>query len=95
MLVNHFKSKRGGGDARRLRQTTRVKEIVNARLPDHPHLVVLGDLNDTPDSANLAPLINDTPLKDISTSALFDDDGGFAGTFGNTGRPKQALFALM
>jgi endonuclease/exonuclease/phosphatase family metal-dependent hydrolase len=47
VLVNHFKSKRGGGDA---------------RLPDHPHLVVLGDLNDTPDSDNLAPLINDTQV---------------------------------
>jgi hypothetical protein len=28
VLVNHFKSKRGGADARRLRQATRVKEIV-------------------------------------------------------------------
>lgn len=67
MLINHFKGKRGGGDARRLAQAKRVREIVLERLPEYPHLVVLGDFNDTPDSANLAPLLTDTSLKDIST----------------------------
>jgi len=88
VLVNHFKSKRGGGDARRLLQATRVKEIVNERIADHPNLVVLGDLNDTPDSANLAPLFSETPLEDISTSPLFDDDD-LPGTYGTmTARHK-------
>jgi endonuclease/exonuclease/phosphatase family metal-dependent hydrolase len=81
VLVNHFKSKRGGGDAKRLRQATRVKEIVNERLAQHPNLVVLGDFNDSPGSPNLEPLLEGTPLKDISTHAKFDD-GGFPGTFG-------------
>jgi len=36
VLVNHFKSKRGGGDARRLLQAKRVKEIVEQRLAEHP-----------------------------------------------------------
>jgi len=88
VLVNHFKSKRGGGDARRLLQATRVKEIVNERIAEHPNLVVLGDLNDTPDSANLAPLFSETPLEDISTSPLFDD-GDLPGTYGTmTARHK-------
>jgi len=94
VLVNHFKSKRGGGDARRLAQAARVKEIVNERLAEHPNLVVLGDLNDTPDSANLAPLLSQTPLKDISTSPRFDD-GGFAGTFGTQGARNKIDYVLL
>jgi endonuclease/exonuclease/phosphatase family metal-dependent hydrolase len=94
VLVNHFKSKRGGGDARRLRQATRVKEIVNERLAEHPNLVVLGDLNDTPGSPNLAPLIDDTPLEDISTSPRFDD-GGFPGTFGTQGAANKIDYVLL
>jgi endonuclease/exonuclease/phosphatase family metal-dependent hydrolase len=94
VLVNHFKSKRGGGDARRLLQATRVKEIVNERLAEHPHLVVLGDLNDTPDSPDLAPLIKDTPLKDISKSPHFDD-GGFPGTFGTQGAGNKIDYVLL
>jgi endonuclease/exonuclease/phosphatase family metal-dependent hydrolase len=78
VLGNHFKSKRGGGDAQRRRQATRVRDIVNQRLAAHPNL--LGDLNDTPDSPTLAPLLKETPLEDISASPHFDD-GGFPGTF--------------
>jgi endonuclease/exonuclease/phosphatase family metal-dependent hydrolase len=94
VLVNHFKSKRGGGDVRRLRQATRVKEIVNERLAEHPHLVVLGDLNDSPDSADLAPLLTGTPLKDISTSPHFDD-GGFPGTFGPQAAGDKIDYVLL
>jgi hypothetical protein len=75
VLVNHFKSKRRGVDAQRLRQAARVKEIVNDRLTEHPNLVVVGDLNDRPVSDNLKPLLTDTPLKDISTHPNFDDRG--------------------
>ena len=94
VLVNHFKSKRGGGDKRRLQQATRVKEIVNERLTEHPNLVVLGDLNDTPDAANLSPLLDDTPLKDVSTNPLFDD-GGFAGTFGTQNASHKIDYVLL
>jgi endonuclease/exonuclease/phosphatase family metal-dependent hydrolase len=94
VLVNHFKSKRGGGDARRLLQATRVKEIINARLAEHPNLVVLGDFNDTPHSANLAPLLTGTPLKDISTHPAFDD-GGFPGTFGTQGASNRIDYLLL
>lgn len=94
VLVNHFKSKRGGGDARRLRQAARVKEIVNERLAEQPNLVVLGDLNDTPDSANLAPLLTGTPLKDISTHPSFDD-GGLPGTFGTQGASNKIDYILL
>jgi endonuclease/exonuclease/phosphatase family metal-dependent hydrolase len=80
VLVNHFKSKLGGGGAKRLAQATRVKEIVEARLAQYPNLVVVGDLNDTPKSSALAPLLG-TTLKDVSTISHFQD-GGFPGTLG-------------
>jgi endonuclease/exonuclease/phosphatase family metal-dependent hydrolase len=94
VLVNHFKSKRGGGDTQRLRQATRVKEIVLERLAEHPNLVVLGDFNDTPDSDNLKPLLDGTPLKDISTHPSFDD-GGFPGTFGTQGASNRIDYLLL
>ena len=94
LLVNHFKSKRGGGDERRLAQAKRVKAIVNERLSGHPNLVVLGDFNDTPDSTNLAPLLAETPLKDISTHDTFHD-GGFPGTFGTQGDENKIDYILL
>jgi len=94
VLVNHFKSKRGGGDARRLLQAKRVREIVNERLATQPNIVVLGDLNDTPGSANLAPLLTGTPLRDVSTHAAFVD-GGFPGTFGTQGAANRIDYLLL
>lgn len=45
------------------------------------HIAVIGDLNDTPDSAPLRPLVQGTDLKDIFTHPQFDD-GGYPGTYG-------------
>jgi endonuclease/exonuclease/phosphatase family metal-dependent hydrolase len=70
-LVNHFKSKRGGGDEQRLRQATRVKEIVLQRLAEHPNLV-LADFNDTPDSENLKPLARPRCARGTGSGALAD-----------------------
>ncbi|MBU2669006.1 endonuclease/exonuclease/phosphatase family protein [Actinoplanes bogorensis] len=83
VLVNHFKSKGYGGkvasDAIRERQATRVAEIYRAAGTDL--VAVVGDLNDTPDSAPLAPLLTGTDLRDISAHPGFDDDGR-PGTYG-------------
>ncbi|WP_348625969.1 endonuclease/exonuclease/phosphatase family protein [Rhizobium sp. IBUN] len=56
------------------------------------HIALIGDLNDTPDSAPLAPLKEST-LKDAFTHPAFDD-GGFPGTFGlgNAGNKIDYLF---
>jgi endonuclease/exonuclease/phosphatase family metal-dependent hydrolase len=85
-LVNHFKSKGYGGklasDAIRHRQAARVAEIYHGLIADGvDRVVVVGDLNDTPDSAPLAPLLHGTDLRDISTHPAFDD-GGRPGTYG-------------
>lgn len=86
VLVNHLKSKGYGGklasDAIRRRQASRIAEIyrdlVDSGLSD---VVILGDLNDTPDSEPLAPLLRDTDLLDISAHPAFDDNGR-PGTYG-------------
>ncbi len=86
MLVNHLKSKGYGGkvasDAIRCRQAGRIAEIYRDLVDEgRDHVAVVGDLNDTPDSGPLAPLLRDTDLRDISTHPEFDD-GGRPGTYG-------------
>lgn len=85
VLVNHFKSKGFGGtassNARRLAQAERVRVIYEGLVAGGAEFVaVIGDLNDTPASAPLAPLAA-SGLKDAFTHPAFDD-GGFPGTFG-------------
>jgi endonuclease/exonuclease/phosphatase family metal-dependent hydrolase len=76
VLPNHFKSKFGGNDpdsiAKREAQATRTAEIYQ-RLRDtgHDSVVVLGDFNDTPDSAPLQPLLNGSDLRDVSKHPNF------------------------
>ena len=68
VLVNHFKSKRGGGDegdALRTAQAVRVREIADALLTTHPLTAIVGDLNDTPDSPALASLLEDKTWADL------------------------------
>lgn len=100
ILPNHFKSKFGGDNpaakAKRLAQAKRTAAIYEAlRAVNHPLVVVLGDLNDTPDSATLQPLLADTDLKDISEHPSFDT-GEFpgTGTFG-LGNDSQKIDYLL
>lgn len=93
VMVNHLKSKGYGGlkeSARiRRRQAQRVRELYDARLAAGDDLVVvMGDLNDTPDSDALAPLLVGGP-RDISEHPAFDD-GGWPGTY-TTGRAGNKI----
>ncbi|HMR31118.1 MAG TPA: endonuclease/exonuclease/phosphatase family protein [Geminicoccaceae bacterium] len=86
MLVNHFKSKGYGGkaasDARRKAQSARVREICRELMQAGQDLLaVVGDLNDTPDSDPLAPLLADGELRDVFGHPAFED-GGWPGTYG-------------
>ena len=88
VLPNHFKSKYGGNDVRsrerRAGQAKRTAEIYQRLIGDgQPNVVVLGDLNDTPQSAELTSLLVDTDLRDVSQHPSFDP-GVFPGigTFG-------------
>ena len=101
VLVNHFKSK-GYGDAsdpigakKRARQAHRVAEIY-ARLQAEgiERVVVLGDLNDSPGSAALRPLLADTDLSDISAHPDFDP-GERLGTFGSGNLADKIDYVLL
>jgi endonuclease/exonuclease/phosphatase family metal-dependent hydrolase len=99
VLVNHFKSKGFGGQAQssalRRRQADRVASIYRDRIAEGlRYVAVLGDLNDTPDSDPLAPLLQHTDLRDISTHADFDD-GGRPGTFGNSTASGKIDYVLL
>ena len=77
VMVNHFKSKGYGrqadNDARRRAQATRVAAIYDARRAEGAtRIAVMGDLNDTPDSAPLQPLLAGTDLRDVSEHPAFD-----------------------
>ena len=87
LLVNHLKSKGYGSaaqnDARRLRQATRVREIYDARVASAEFVAILGDFNDTPDSAPLAPLFGGGgKLRDIFEHPKFKGTAGL-GTWRN------------
>jgi len=98
VLVNHLKSKGYGPQAsnndKRRRQAQRVADIYRRlRASGVRYVAVLGDFNDTPDSAPLAPLLTGTDLRDISTHPKFDN-GGRPGTFGN-GTASQHIDYLL
>lgn len=82
LMVNHFKSKRGGGDNRRKEQAERVATIYRARRREGwKRIVVAGDLNDTPGSDSLKPLLAETDLRDAGTHEDFAW-GERTGTYG-------------
>ena len=99
LLIHHLKSKGFGStssnDAKRLRQATRVAEIYTQRRSEgEKNIVVLGDFNDTPDSAQLQPLLGGTDLRDISTNPAFTSDGR-PGTFGNGTASQKFDYILL
>jgi endonuclease/exonuclease/phosphatase family metal-dependent hydrolase len=98
IMVNHFKSKGFGtpasSNARRQAQAERVRAIYEGLIADGvENIAVIGDLNDTPDSAPLQPLLAGSTLRDAFTHPAFDD-GGFPGTFG-LGNPGNKIDYLL
>lgn len=77
VIPNHFKSKYGGNDAssqaRRQAQAQEAAKIYRRlRSAGEDLVIVLGDLNDTPDSDPLRPLLS-TDLRDASEHPSFTD----------------------
>ncbi|MEO5852854.1 MAG: endonuclease/exonuclease/phosphatase family protein [Nocardioides sp.] len=101
VLVNHFKSKGYStpgdplGAERRRRQAARVAAIHDALVAEgHEHVAVVGDLNDSPDSEALAPLLSGTTLRDISEHPEFDW-GPRRGTFGGGNESDKIDYVLL
>ncbi|MFN3524492.1 MAG: endonuclease/exonuclease/phosphatase family protein [Paracoccus sp. (in: a-proteobacteria)] len=99
VMVNHLKSKGYGGtsasNARRKAQAERVAEIYKRLIAEGTeYIAVIGDLNDTPSSDPLRPLIEGTTLKDIFLHPDFDD-GGYPGTYGLCNAPNKIDYILL
>lgn len=93
-LPNHFKSKFGGNNAasrqRRTAQSKRTAEIYgDLRAAGEELVVVLGDFNDTTDSDELKPLLDETDLTDVSEFPDFD-----APAFDKQRNPGKGTFGL-
>lgn len=76
LLANHFKSQGYGtpasNDAKRLKQTQRVREILLARFDLKQDLVaVAGDFNAEPKSGSLKPLLTTPHLRDAFDAPVF------------------------
>jgi endonuclease/exonuclease/phosphatase family metal-dependent hydrolase len=107
VIPNHFKSKFGGETAQtrnRRRGQAEAVAAIYARLRSEgaENVVVLGDLNDTPDSAALAPLIGGTDLKEVSAHPAFTEfeyrarsGGRGIGTFGSGADGSKIDYILL
>jgi endonuclease/exonuclease/phosphatase family metal-dependent hydrolase len=99
VLVNHFKSKGYGGkeasDAKRRAQARRVSEIYKGLIAGGAkYVAVVGDLNDTPDSKPLQPLIHTQGLRDAFEHPSFDV-GGYPGTYGLCNASNKIDYLLL
>jgi endonuclease/exonuclease/phosphatase family metal-dependent hydrolase len=100
VLINHFKSKGYGSQKdnndKRERQARTVRNIVDERLSQGiKFIAVVGDLNDTPNSKPLTPLLeNGSTLVDIMDHNKFKKDGR-PGTYGNGSKSQKIDYILM
>ena len=90
VMVNHFKSKIGGGGDKRLRQAKRVRDVYVKRLEEgNQFIAIAGDLNEAPDQPSMDPLIRKgSTLTDIMVHESFVGDGR-PGTHGNRHKGRQ------
>jgi endonuclease/exonuclease/phosphatase family metal-dependent hydrolase len=87
LLGNHLKSKSGDNPALRLAQAERVAKIYEAALERSPHVLVAGDLNDSPDSEPVSTLLA-SGLKDVMSHPSYR---GLPGTHGECDSPRQKI----
>ncbi len=99
VLANHFKSKGYGSqassDRRRWLQAEAVRRIVVRLTAEKASLIaVVGDLNDTPDSAPLHPLLSESGFRDIATHPSFAGDDR-PGTYGRGSERDKIDYILL
>jgi endonuclease/exonuclease/phosphatase family metal-dependent hydrolase len=99
VLVNHFKSKGYGNqdssDRKRWMQSEAVRQITERlKLEGAEMIAVVGDLNDTPGSGPLAPLLGEAGFKDISEHPAYRSDGR-PGTYQRGGEREKIDYVLL
>ncbi|MEM9840176.1 MAG: endonuclease/exonuclease/phosphatase family protein [Pseudomonadota bacterium] len=94
VLANHLKSKSRGGDDKRKAQAEEIKSILETRYDlATDKVVVLGDLNDTPASDPLAPLLSMPALTDAFELEGLPDAGRWSYVY--EGRAQQIDYILV
>lgn len=95
IIPNHFKSKRNGNDAdsaaKRLLQAETAHDIAVSALKRCKHVLIGGDLNDTPDSQPLE-VLRKNEFEDVMSHPDYPKDR--PGTF-NTGLPRNKIDYLL
>lgn len=98
VLCNHLKSKMGGDSpaskAKRTKQAERIVEILGQFDLKTDLVAVMGDMNDTPDSTPLAPLMAVSNLHDVLELA-FGNDMARRWTYNYRGKKDQIDFILV
>lgn len=100
VMINHLKSKGYGvpaqSNARRKAQASRIREIYDQRRAEGIDLIaIVGDMNDTPDSDPMSPLLgNGSDLKDITEHPTFTSDGR-AGTYKHGAKSQKIDYVLL
>jgi endonuclease/exonuclease/phosphatase family metal-dependent hydrolase len=99
VLVNHLKSKGFGvqseNNQRRRAQAEAVAKIYRRlRRNGQRNVAVVGDMNDTPDSFPMEPLVQGTDLRDVFEHPNFVSDGR-PGTFGNGAQSQKIDYILL
>lgn len=99
ILIGHLKSKGYGAqktsDARRWKQAEETRRIYERlKTEGAQYICVIGDLNDTPASETLAPLMRSSDLKDIAEHPSFMADG-HPGTYQNGTERDKIDYVLM
>jgi len=95
LLGNHLKSQgygsKASNDAKRHAQAVAVAQIYQAALLRSPYVAVAGDMNAGPNDASLAPLVQNTNLREVMTHPSYQNDPEpLPGTFdsGTTDKKK-------
>jgi predicted extracellular nuclease len=83
VIVTHFLSKRSDNDANRLKQANYVREEVRRIMNNFDHIVILGDLNDLPDSPPLQRVrgLDDADEDFIQTAITTGTDAAYSYIF--------------
>ncbi|MCE2732208.1 MAG: hypothetical protein LW821_02460 [Flammeovirgaceae bacterium] len=97
----HFKSKYGGNDPKsqkkRKGEAQKAADVYNRlRSEGFENIIICGDLNDTPDSEPLSPLLTNTDLNDFSNHSTFKVEENIGiGTFGNGSDKNKIDYILL
>jgi endonuclease/exonuclease/phosphatase family metal-dependent hydrolase len=77
LFINHFKSKIGGGQEKRMRQAKRVAALIRDRFGEaleNTDFIIVGDLNAGPREEEIRPLLEITGVENVVQTRLPENE---------------------